>query len=242
MTTATPNRDLDAIASVYDPSKVGTAFDWHLKRMEARAILQHVVGDQFLELGCATGELAGHLEPVAKRYTIIEAAMGNIETTRLRLPNAEFLHGYWEVTNPEGLFSDIVCACVLEHAADPQVVLRRCREWLRPGGRLHVCVPNGLSLHRQAAARMGMLTVPWEVNDSDRAQGHWRNYTLDTLLAELRTAGWTMCHFEGIGLKVTPGSMMADWPSELIDALDQVGKQLGNVAAELYVTAEMAPG
>jgi len=47
-----------------------------------------------------------------------------------------------------------------------------------------------------------------------------------------------MLHFEGVGLKVTPGAMMADWPVDLIDALDEVGKQFGSAAAELYVTVE----
>jgi 2-polyprenyl-3-methyl-5-hydroxy-6-metoxy-1,4-benzoquinol methylase len=235
--TVAPNRDLDAIAQVYDPSRAGTSFDWHLKRLQAKAITPWLAGADLLELGCATGELASWLEPHAATYTVVEGAAENIRVAQQRLPGARFVHGRWESADPGRRFTDIICCNALEHLQDPHAVLERCRAWVREGGRLHVCVPNGTSLHRQAAARMGLISVPWELNDSDRAQGHWRNYTVDTLLADLSATGWSAAHVEGIGLKAAPGAMLADWPAELVDALDSVVKQYTPLAAEIYVAA-----
>ena len=237
---AIPNRDLDAIASVYDPSAPATSFDWYLKRFQGDAMHGWFAGESFLELGCATGELTSLLSPHARDYVVLEAATRNIDVTRQRVPSVRFVHGRWEEADVAGGFSDVICSGVLEHAADATVVLRRCHDWLEPGGRLHVCVPNGLSLHRQAAVELGLLTVPWEVNDHDRAQGHWRNYTIDTLLGELPGTGWVARHWEGIGLKPAPGSEMLAWPPELLGALNRVGKRMGPVCAELYVVAEAA--
>jgi SAM-dependent methyltransferase len=233
-----PDRDLDAIARVYDPSTPATSFDWYLKRFQRDAMRDWLAGDSLLELGCATGELTSLLAPFARDYAVLEGAVQNIEVTRRRVPSVRFVHGRWEEADVDGAFTDIVCSGVLEHVADADVVLGRCHGWLGPGGRLHVCVPNGLSLHRQVAVELGMLGVPWEVNDQDRAQGHWRNYTIDTLQRDLRCAGWVVRHWEGIGLKPAPGPEMLAWPPELLQALNRVAKRLGSVGAELYVVAE----
>ena len=235
-----PDRDLDAIASVYDPSTPAESFDWYLKRFQRDAMCDWIAGASFLELGCATGELTSLLAPRARGYAVLEGAAQNIDVTRHRVPSVRFVHGRWEDAELAGQFTDIICSGVLEHAADPEVVLRRCHGWLAPAGRLHVCVPNGLSLHRQVAVELGMLTLPWELNDQDRAQGHWRNYTIDTLLRDLRSAGWAVRHWEGIGLKPAPGPEMLLWPPDLLQALNRVAKRLGTVAAELYAVAEAA--
>lgn len=40
------------------------------------------------------------------------------------------------------LFDAVVCADVLEHLAQPEELLGRIREWLKPGGKLFVSLPN----------------------------------------------------------------------------------------------------
>jgi 2-polyprenyl-3-methyl-5-hydroxy-6-metoxy-1,4-benzoquinol methylase len=46
-----------------------------------------------------------------------------------------------ELDFPPG-FDYVVCGDILEHLKDPYAILRRIMEWLNPGGKLLVCLPN----------------------------------------------------------------------------------------------------
>ncbi len=97
-----------------------------------------------LDVGCGEGASAGALRArgatrltgvelspefadVAKRH-YDEVVVGSVEDDPLA----------W---SPES-FDVILCYDVLEHLYDPWQVLRRLRQLLRPGGRLHISVPN----------------------------------------------------------------------------------------------------
>lgn len=57
----------------------------------------------------------------------------------------EFVRADFETTDlpfGPGTFDVVICADVLEHLRDPWVAARRCADWLRPGGRLVVSLPN----------------------------------------------------------------------------------------------------
>ena len=67
------NARLDEIAAGYDPSDPSQHFDYHLKRLQMRAITPWLQGDRVLELGCATGELTSLLAPLATVYDVVGA-------------------------------------------------------------------------------------------------------------------------------------------------------------------------
>ena len=236
---AAPRQDeLDAIAAGYDPSNPAEQFDYWLKRLQASTVKPWLVGRRALELGCATGELSTLLVDAVDSYTIVEGSEVNIEIARQRLPEVEFVHSMWEDFSTEERFSDIVLFNALEHIDDPVGLLRQCRPWLGEGGRVHVVVPNGLSLHRLVGTEMGMQPNPLFVTDGDTAQGHVRNYTLDLLMEHLREAGLHSVHSQGIFLKVLSNRQMLDWDWELIRAMHAVAARLPEHAAELFVSAE----
>lgn len=98
---------------------------------------------EVLDVGCAEGANADVLRARgATRITGIELDPGFAEAARSRLD--EVLTGSveddlpWE---PES-FDTVLCYDVLEHLRDPWSVLARLRGLLRPGGRIHVAVPN----------------------------------------------------------------------------------------------------
>jgi len=229
---------LEAIATQYDPSNPAEHFDYWLKRLQARAATPWLRGNRVLELGCATGELASLLLPLVDEYRIVEGSQSNIDAARLRLPSVEFTFALWEEYEPEVRFSDVVAFNAVEHVEAPVELLARAARWLRTDGRLHVVVPNGLSLHRLVGAELGVLPGPLYLSESDRAQGHQRNYTIDSLRADLSDAGLRIVHWQGLFLKILANRQMLDWNWELIDALDRVARRLPEHAAELYVVAE----
>jgi trans-aconitate methyltransferase len=231
---------LDDIAEGYDPSNAAEQFDYWLKRLQARAIANWLLGRRVLELGCATGELTSLLAPLSEGYHVVEGSATNVEAARRRVPNATFVHSLWEDYRPDRQFSDVVAANAIEHAPDPVGLLEVARRWIEPDGLLHVVVPNGLSLHRLVGTALEILPEPLYLSDGDAAQGHYRNYTLDTLLAELSSAGLRCRHWQPVFLKVLPNHRMLDWDWELIKALDEVAHRIPEHGAELYLVCEPA--
>lgn len=232
--------ELDAIAAGYDPSNPAEQFDYWLKRLQAQTVRPWLAGGRALELGCATGELATLLVDDVGSYTIVEGSAVNIEAARTRLPEVTFVHSMWEDFEADTAFSDIILFNALEHIDDPVGLLQACTRWLGDGGRLHIVVPNGLSLHRLVGTEMGLQPDPLQLTDGDRAQGHVRNYTLDGLLGDVRAAGLRPLHQQGIFLKVLSNAQMLGWDWDLIEAMHGVARRLPEHSAELFVVAEPA--
>jgi hypothetical protein len=113
----------------------------------------------------------------------------------------------------------------------------RFARWLEADGRIHVVVPNGLSLHRLVGVEIGLLPEPLFLSESDAAQGHVRNYTLDSLHADVRQAGLVAQHTQPVFLKVLSNRQMLDWDWNLIEALHQVSQRLPEHGAEIYMVA-----
>jgi len=228
---------LDAVAREYDPSDAGRSFDHALKQLQAAAVLRHLSGDRVLELGCATGELTALLSPACARYTVVEGSAVNVETARRRVPEAVFVHSFWETFVPEEQFSDVLLVNALEHSMDPGGLLARVRPWLYPQGRVHVMVPNGLSLHRLLGVELGILHDPVALSEDDRRQGHHRNYTLESLLDIVATEV-DVVHHEGIFLKLLSNAQMLGWDDDLVAALGRLGGRFEEHAAILYAVGQ----
>ena len=112
------------------------------ERSEALGFLAPPLRD-VLDVGCATGANADALRTKgATRLVGIEIDPGFAEVARSRYD--EVITGSVEDRLPwaPGSFDTILCYDVLEHLRDPWSVLAGLRELLRPGGRVHVALPN----------------------------------------------------------------------------------------------------
>ena len=197
-------------------------------------------GTRLLELGCATGELASLLAPLRAEYVIVEGSHHNVALAKARVPDATFVCALWEDYEPIGSFTDVVLCNALEHFAEPVELFQRVAQWLAPGGRVHIVVPNGLSLHRLIGVELGLQPDPIVLTADDVAQGHCRNYTLDALLNDVRAGGLGVLAWEPIFLKVLPNRAMLDWSWDTIQAMHRVARRLPEHAAELYIVATIA--
>ena len=230
--------ELDDIAAGYDPSNPNQFFDYWFKRFEAEAVKPWLRGENVLELGGATGESASLLEPECKQYVVVEGSPFNCEVIRRRLPKVEVIEAFWEDYVPLEKFSDIILFETLEHYSDPVSLLQRCKGWLTDGGRVHVSVPNGNSLHRQVAVKMGLQNDPLDLNSNDSAQGHLRNYSSATLKTDIGAAGLRVVHERGLYLKLVPNSMMLSWNENLLRGINDLAKNRLDEAAELFMVCE----
>jgi 2-polyprenyl-3-methyl-5-hydroxy-6-metoxy-1,4-benzoquinol methylase len=111
-------------------------------RADVLALLDPPLGE-VLDVGCAEGANADAIRAAgATRVAGIELDEGFAEVARSRLD--EVVTGSAEDDLPwaPGSFDTILCYDVLEHLRDPWTVLGRLHALLRPGGRVHVALPN----------------------------------------------------------------------------------------------------
>jgi O-antigen biosynthesis protein len=98
---------------------------------------------EVLDVGCAEGANADALRALgATRIAGIEIDEGFAAAARERLDEVVVGSVEGNLPWPPESFDTILCYDVLEHLRDPWTVLARLRELLRPGGRVHIALPN----------------------------------------------------------------------------------------------------
>jgi len=146
------------LAAAYDPSYFGAGASKFVSAIQpivaltrgrrvrkALALLHRVAGSQgarVLDLGCGDGRF---LEQVMAHGH----AVAGTELSEATAPRASRIAGLdlrigplGEASFPPASFQLITAWHVLEHLPDPSAMLRLCRRWLAPEGRLVIAVPN----------------------------------------------------------------------------------------------------
>jgi 2-polyprenyl-3-methyl-5-hydroxy-6-metoxy-1,4-benzoquinol methylase len=163
---------------------------YSLGRQDLLDLLPRPVG-RVLDIGCGEGGVGRILrDEGADAIWGIEivpdaAARASQVYDRVVIGSAEDALTNGEV---EGRFDTIICYDVLEHLADPQLVLALLRERAAPEARLHVSVPNAryLGLAFDLVVRGTFGYADWGHRDNT----HLRWFTRRDLEAAVRHAGW----------------------------------------------------
>jgi SAM-dependent methyltransferase len=114
-----------------------------------RVIAAHVrPGMRYLELGCAPGKLLAWVGSALRAdVSGLDYSEQGIQWA-LQLFHALGLHGnlrcedVWKSSFEPGSFDVVFSAGLIEHFGDPQRIVRRHVELLKPGGRALITVPN----------------------------------------------------------------------------------------------------
>ena len=226
-----------SLQSRYSAGVMEPAIDYCFRILE-----RHLKGDSVLEMGPAEGVMTELLATTGKSVTIVEGSALFCESLRQRLPGIRVVHALFEEFEAEGRFDTIVMGHVLEHVSDPVDLLRRTRDWLKPGGRIFAAVPNARSLHRQAAVIMGLLPQEDALNEADLHHGHRRVFNPESFRAAFTQAGLQVDVFGGYWLKPLANSQIeSHWTSTMVDAFMQMGERYPDIAGEIYVLASFRP-
>lgn len=146
-------------------------------------VVRPFLGDRVIEIGAGIGNLSGRLMSKRTRYVASEKDPLYLHALRnrfLKTPNVQV-----EVLNPEkpsdyaplaGQFDTVICANILEYAADPVELMRSARTLLAPGGRLVLLVPQG----------------KWLFGTVDQTLGHLRRFDMADLKRDLDQAGFSV--------------------------------------------------
>lgn len=234
--------ELDEVAHQYyltDPLE-----DMGIEELEGELGLLRIVEaldgcERVLEMGYGTGMTTRVLRDRGVAIEVVEGSPVLVETARGRHPGLVVHEAMFETFAPGPVFDAVLALFVAEHVDDPVALFRTAAQWLRPGGRLVVAVPNAGSIHRRLAVRMGLQEQLDSFSDRDRLLGHQRVYELPRLRADAEAAGLRVADQFGWFLKTVPFSMMLDYPRELIVALDEVSPDLpAELLANIAVVAE----
>lgn len=199
-------------------------------------INKYFIGKNVLELGSDGTATSSILVRWSKKLTVVD--MIDKFSSQLnqdsKLQNATFIVTKWEEYKPSKKFSDIFLTDSLEHVQDSVALLKLIKSWLQKDGRLHIIVPNALSLHRLLGVEMGYIKSPYELNDNDILSEHVKVYDTNVLKTEIKEAGLKLFACEGVQLKINTDFQLANFDDSFSDATFRLSNLLNENCAEIY--------
>lgn len=177
-------------------------FDFRMHGYMLRAFEPDLPAGRALELGCYRGAFTRRLAEAYDDLTVVEGASELIAVARAATPPAvRFVLSRFEAFAPDERFDAVFLIHALEHLDDPVGLLRRIGDWLSPGGRLFVAVPNAHAASRRIAVEMGLVAHPTAVTPGEHAHGHRRTYDQASLRADIEAAGLRVAREDGVFFK-----------------------------------------
>jgi len=211
------------------------------KKYGYEKISNYFCGENVLELGTDGSSTSSILVRWSKKLTIVD--MSDKFTSQIqkdkKLKDVDFILSSWEDYKPCEKFSDIFLTDSLEHVREPIKLLRLIKNWLSEEGRLHVIVPNALSIHRLLGVEMGFLNSPYELNENDISSNHMKVYDHNILKQEIRDAGLKIVVCEGVQFKPNTDIQLAGFDDSFSRALNNLSYMFNENCAEIYVCCSL---
>lgn len=233
-------KNLDEVSSEYLPN-APTAVEndlvlhWYPKRIVNR--FKHC--DSLLELGLGHGFTPTIFNGCCTSHVIVEGSQVVIDLFQKNHPGfaAELVFDYFETFEPRTAFDVIIMGFILEHVDDPEILLRRYKKHLKPGGQIFIAVPNAKSMNRRLGLELGVIQDIYSLNANDLALGHKRQFCRDTLKKMVVDCGYQVVHEEGIYLKPLPLSVLKTMPDfeANLQAMLKVGVDFPDLCVGLLV-------
>ncbi|HVG42922.1 MAG TPA: class I SAM-dependent methyltransferase [Chitinophagaceae bacterium] len=226
---------VDRSANFYNESILD--FDYQLAEFNFRSLKPFFKGNLALELGPASGYMTKALVAEFKELHLVEGSKDLLNQIP-DYPNVQKTHSLFEDFETEVKYNTIIMSHVLEHIADPVLVLQKVHGWLAEDGVFLVSVPNAKSIHRMVAVQMGLLKSEYELNPRDHELGHYRVYDMNLLKLHLAAAGFKVQESGGVFLKPLSNSQIEkNWNQEMIEGFYKVGKHFQEYCAEIFVVS-----
>lgn len=222
------NNKLDVHVAAYQGGNLYDFDNEILLTWYPQRVLRHAgVARSLLELGLGHGYATDIFSSRFERHVVLEGSPAVIRIFRDKHPDcpAEVVETWFENFTTDERFDLIVMGFILEHVDDPLLILRRFRDFLAPGGKMFLAVPNAEVLNRRLGQLAGLLDKVTTLSEHDLLLGHKRYYTVASLSADVAQAGCGVDRMEGIYLKpfTTQQIVSLQLDRKVIDALCTVG-------------------
>ena len=238
MATKDEVRRLEGVASVslYDKGVAPVVMSYCFEIFK-----RHIRGPRILEMGPAEGLMTEELIALDQSLTVLEGSPRFCRMLAEKFPGLAINNSLFEDYAPSEPFDTVVLGHVLEHVDDPVSILRRVGSWLSDAGIVLAAVPNACSLHRQAAVDMGILPRETALNEMDIHHGHRRVYDPESLRSDFVAAGFSIEVFGGYWIKPLSNAQIEEtWTPEMVRAFLKLGERYPDIAAEIYVVANLS--
>jgi 2-polyprenyl-3-methyl-5-hydroxy-6-metoxy-1,4-benzoquinol methylase len=229
---------LDRIGKAHDTH---ADFDGVLARYTGRIVAPQTKGLCVLEAGCSTGVITELLLNYAAQLDVVEGAVSYAALVENRFHGKlRMFRSLFEEFRPPTTYETVVFAGVLHHLKDPVAKLRMAAEWVRPGGTIHISVPNMSSFHRRLGVAMGVAASIYNTSKRNEFFEQPGRFTKERLIQAVTDAGLKVQECHGFFFKPFPHDIMSslELTEDLLDGLFEMGKQYPDMACQLYLRAE----
>jgi 2-polyprenyl-3-methyl-5-hydroxy-6-metoxy-1,4-benzoquinol methylase len=234
------NTEKDRLEKVAADSLYTTMSNAMMIQYCSEVFSRHLVAGSILEMGPAEGLMTNKLVKLTEDLTLLEGSANFCNQLSQKFPSTKIHNTLFEDFQPDRSFDNIILGHVLEHVEDPVNILSIAKNWLSPNGRILSAVPNSQSIHRQAAVIMELLETEESMSELDIHHGHRRIYNPFTFRNDFKKAGLQVKHYGGYWLKPVSNSQIhANWTEEMLWAFMKMGERYPDIAAEIYVVAEL---
>jgi 2-polyprenyl-3-methyl-5-hydroxy-6-metoxy-1,4-benzoquinol methylase len=203
-----------------------------------RSLKPYFKGNIGCELGPSTGYMTKYLLNDFEQLDVIEGALELLQ----QIPDNKKLtkyHSLFEDFTPARKYDTIIMNHVLEHIEKPVELLANISTWLNDDGVFLIGVPNAKSFHRLAAVKMGLLSSEFELNDRDKALGHYRVYDFKTLVEHAQQAGLKLLNKGGVFLKFMSNAQIeATCNESMLEAYYALSSDFAENCAEIFVVCK----
>jgi len=240
---------LEDVYAHYNTEVTACLFESETLKRHFQILKNNLSGTKILEVGCGIGTFSCMLAELTDNLTIVDGSPSCLLHTKNRMirenisiDRFNFIESLWDDFETEEKYSDVVFLRGAEHIENPAKTISNLSKCLAPGGRIHISVPNGRSLHRKVGAYMGMLDRPESFTQGDYNVGHHHVFDFwsfrDLIVNNCKM---DLVNSHGVMLKFLSNRQMTELfkqNKELPMALHQVGQELPHLCAELYYCAQ----
>lgn len=236
-----PNNEQDVLQKIAEHSKYAegmTAID--ALNYSYQVFTRYAKGKKTLELGPAEGVMTSLLINHGHDVTCVEGSERFRHIIQKKHKGVRVLLELFENLELSETFDNVILGHVLEHVLDPNLILHKCKSWMKDGSIIFAAVPNALSIHRQAAVLMGLLSHEKAMSELDIHHGHRRVFDPFEFRQLFLSAGLEIITHGGYWLKPLSNRQIENgWTKEMLLAFMQLGERYPDIAAEQYIVAKL---
>lgn len=219
-------------------------FEIWVGKLQTLKAMELGVGKSLLDVGCGIGYFTPTFLNKFTRVVGLDPLEKYLKVARKVNDKVEYVIGSGETFSLDEKFDTININMVLEHARNPVALLKNCKKHLTKDGMILAHVPNANSVTRRLGVLMGIIDSIQNITDKERNHfGHQRIYTIDSLQADVVSAGLRVRKVGGILFKPLPNEILGKickekghiWTQKFMDALVEFGTDRPDDCAVLYV-------